>query len=70
MIAKSKFEHTLTTTEDLGRAIAELLEGAFVAEHVPYEAVHADIVDASDVNNLRVTLSNGQSYVVRIVAGG
>ena len=58
------------STDNIGAVIAENIEHAFVLERVGEGLpVFVQDVDSDDPNNLRVTLDNGQVFIVRIVAG-
>jgi hypothetical protein len=65
-------------TRDLGIAIRDALEGESLivfeedAGDGIYESPYlrvAEIIDASDPNNLVVHLDNGQLFTIRIIAG-
>lgn len=70
-------DNTKATTRDVGLAIRDFLEGQdfqIYAEDKDGTLLHggdaaAEIVDASDPNNLNVVLDNGQTFTVRIIAG-
>ncbi len=68
------------TTRDLGLAIRDFLddrefyhfeEGADESSelHESEETFEIADVDVSDPNNLKIRLDNGQSFLVRIIAG-
>ena len=70
-------DNTQATTRDVGLAIRDFLEGRDFQLYVDGkdgDLLHggdatADVVDASDPNNLNVVLDNGQTFTVRIIAG-
>ena len=57
-------------TDNIGALIAESIEHAFVLEQAgDHPPVFVEDIDEDDRSNLRVTLANGQVFIVRIIAG-
>lgn len=63
-------------TRDLGLAIRDFLEGSWIHTFIDHngELIESndlrtvETVDASDPDNLRLSLDNGQTFTVRIVS--